>query len=82
MKVAVLMGGRSSEREISLRTGRGAAREDFRLPPPGEPSRLEVNTIPGMTPTSLVRMAAKAAGMTCAGVVASALELALGRARV
>ncbi len=42
----------------------GVARVDFRLPPDGPPSCLEVNTIPGMTATSLVPMAAKAAGMS------------------
>ncbi len=42
----------------------GMARVDFRLPPDGPPSCLEVNTIPGMTATSLVPMAAKAAGMS------------------
>ncbi len=42
----------------------GVARVDFRLPPDGPPSCLEVNTIPGMTATSLVPMAAKAAGLS------------------
>jgi D-alanine-D-alanine ligase len=39
---------------------------------------LEVNTIPGMTPTSLVPMAAKAAGMSYDQLVARMIDLALG----
>jgi len=42
----------------------GVARVDFRLSPEGIPYCLEVNTIPGMTPTSLVPMAAKAVGLS------------------
>lgn len=56
----------------------GVARADFRLPPGGPPSCLEVNTIPGMTATSLVPMAAKAAGMSfedlCERIAGLALE--------
>jgi D-alanine-D-alanine ligase len=54
----------------------GVSRVDFRLPPQGEPSCLEVNTIPGMTPTSLVPMAARAVGLSYEDVVARTLELA------
>ena len=42
---------------------RGFARVDFRLAPNGHPYCLEVNTLPGMTKTSLVPKAAKAAGI-------------------
>ncbi len=42
----------------------GAARVDLRLDPDGAPWVLEVNTIPGMTPTSLLPKAARAAGMS------------------
>lgn len=42
---------------------RGYARVDFRLSPDGEFYCLEVNTLPGMTATSLVPKAAKAAGI-------------------
>jgi D-alanine-D-alanine ligase len=71
--------------ELGLRAAQalgcsGVSRVDFRLSPQNEPSCLEVNTIPGMTPTSLVPMAAKAAGLSYADVVARALELPLGRA--
>lgn len=41
----------------------GAARVDLRLDPAGRPWVLEVNTIPGMTPTSLLPKAAAAAGV-------------------
>ena len=41
---------------------RGVSRVDFRLTEDDEPSILEVNTLPGMTPTSLVPMAAAAKG--------------------
>jgi D-alanine-D-alanine ligase len=42
---------------------RGYARIDFRMSPKGEFYCLEVNTLPGMTATSLVPKAAKAAGI-------------------
>ncbi len=42
----------------------GCARVDFRLSPQDEPYCLEVNTIPGMTETSLVPMSAQAAGVS------------------
>ena len=44
---------------------------DFLLGRDDEPYCLEVNTIPGMTPTSLVPMAAKAAGMRYDQLVAA-----------
>ena len=59
---------------------RGVARVDFRLDPDGRPYCLEVNTVPGMTPTSLVPMAAKARGVSYDDVVARMLALALERA--
>ena len=59
----------------------GVSRVDFRLSPQDVPHCLEVNTIPGMTPTSLVPMAAKVVGMTYEDVVARALELALNGVR-
>ncbi|MCU0329793.1 MAG: D-alanine--D-alanine ligase [Candidatus Kapabacteria bacterium] len=42
---------------------RAYSRVDFRLTPEGQAFCLEVNTIPGCTETSLVPMAARAAGM-------------------
>ncbi len=43
---------------------RGYARIDYRLKPDGSFYCLEINTLPGMTETSLVPKAAKAAGMS------------------
>ena len=40
------------------------SRVDFRVDPAGYPYVLEVNTIPGMTETSLLPMAAKEAGIS------------------
>lgn len=54
----------------------GVARVDFRLDPRNEPWCLEVNTIPGMTPTSLVPMAAKARGLSYDALVQRMLDLA------
>ena len=42
---------------------RGYARIDFRLDPSGQSWCLEANTLPGMTPTSLIPQAAAAAGV-------------------
>lgn len=60
---------------------RGVTRVDFRLDDANTAWCLEVNTIPGMTPTSLVPMAARAAGMTYEQVVQKMLDLALEEAR-
>lgn len=57
----------------------GAARVDFRLSEDGHLFCLEVNTIPGMTETSLVPMAAKEAGMSYEDLVEKLLELAVRR---
>jgi D-alanine-D-alanine ligase len=57
----------------------GVARVDFRLAPDGRFYCLEVNTIPGMTETSLVPMAARAAGMSYEDLVGRLVELAKGR---
>jgi D-alanine-D-alanine ligase len=54
-------------------------RVDVRLAPDGRPFVLEVNTIPGMTETSLLPMAAAAAGMTYEALVERMCELALAR---
>ena len=69
-------------RDLGLRAARvlgcrGVARVDFRLSPGNEPSCLEVNTIPGMTPTSLVPMAAKARGLSYDQLVGRMLNLAV-----
>jgi D-alanine-D-alanine ligase len=73
-------------RELGLRAARvlgcrGVSRTDVRLSPQNEPYFLEVNTIPGMTPTSLVPMAAKAAGMSYDELVSRMIDLALAEWR-
>jgi D-alanine-D-alanine ligase len=73
-------------REVGLRASRaldcrGVTRVDLRLDPRDQPWCLEVNTIPGMTPTSLVPMAAKAAGISYEQVVQRMLDMALEAAR-
>jgi D-alanine-D-alanine ligase len=57
----------------------GVARVDFRLSPAGRLYCLEVNTVPGMTETSLVPMAAKATGMGYEALVERLVELARKR---
>lgn len=52
----------------------GVARADFILDGAGEPWFLEINTLPGMTQTSLVPMAAAAVGMSFADLVVRLLE--------
>jgi D-alanine-D-alanine ligase len=42
----------------------GAARIDFIVNAAGQPFVLEINTIPGMTETSLLPMAARQAGLS------------------
>lgn len=58
----------------------GAARVDFRLTPQGRPYVLEVNTIPGMTETSLLPMAAARAGLDYDALTERILQSALRRA--
>jgi len=55
------------------------SRVDFRLPPDGRPQCLEVNTVPGMTGTSLVPMAAGAVGIDFPSLVDEICRLALAR---
>jgi D-alanine-D-alanine ligase len=58
---------------------RGASRVDFRLDPRGRPYVLELNTIPGMTETSLLPMAAKAARISYETLVEGILQSAIDR---
>ncbi len=53
---------------------RAYSRVDFRLDDDGQPFCLEVNTLPGMTETSLVPKAAAAAGMSFAEVCEKIIE--------
>ncbi len=57
----------------------GAARVDFRVTPRGTPYVLEVNTVPGMTETSLLPMAAAKAGIDYERLCERILESALAR---
>jgi D-alanine-D-alanine ligase len=54
----------------------GFARVDLLLPPEGAPQILELNTVPGLTETSLTPLAAQAAGMTFEDLVAALLQSA------
>lgn len=52
------------EAHASLKIGAGAySRVDFRVSPSGEPFCLEANVLPGMTPNSLLPLAARTAGI-------------------
>jgi D-alanine-D-alanine ligase len=56
---------------------KGCARIDFRLDPQGRPWCLEANTLPGMTPTSLIPQAAIAAGVLFPDLCERIVQLAL-----
>jgi D-alanine-D-alanine ligase len=55
------------------------ARVDLLLPAAGLPQILEVNTVPGLTETSLTPLAARAAGLSFEDLVAALLADALAR---
>ena len=59
----------------------GAARVDFRITPRGRPYVLEINTVPGMTETSLLPMAAGQAGIDYEELTERILESAIARTR-
>jgi D-alanine-D-alanine ligase len=58
---------------------RGYVRLDFRLDPAGQCWCLEANTLPGMTPTSLIPQAAAAAGVLFPELCERIVQLALPR---
>ena len=59
---------------------RDFARADFVVPDQGDPILLEVNTLPGMTPTSLFPDEAKAAGISMEELTAHLVRRAQSRA--
>jgi D-alanine-D-alanine ligase len=59
--------------------GRDYARIDVMVRPTGEPVVLEINTLPGMTETSLLPKAAAVAGISYAELCQRMIELALAR---
>jgi D-alanine-D-alanine ligase len=62
--------------------GRDYARVDVMVRENGEPVVLEVNTLPGMTETSLLPKAAAAAGIDYASLCQRMVDLAMRRAKV
>jgi D-alanine-D-alanine ligase len=69
--------------ELALRAHRSLglrvySRVDIMLPDEGEPSVLEINTIPGMTEASLLPEAAGVAGISYPGLCARIIELSQG----
>ena len=60
---------------------RHLSRADFVVPEEGEPALLEVNTLPGMTPTSLYPDGARAAGISFESLVSLLIEGALEHGR-
>ncbi|MCX7626117.1 MAG: D-alanine--D-alanine ligase [Candidatus Sumerlaeaceae bacterium] len=73
-------------RECALRAHRalgcqGMSRTDFIVTPDGTPVVLEVNTIPGMTPTSLLPQQAAAVGIEFPALLDALIEHALYRAQ-
>ena len=66
--------------DVHRRLGcRGATRVDFRLDRRGRPFVLEINTVPGLTETSLLPMAAKAARLSYDALVEAILLSAVER---
>ena len=67
---------RRAEEAVAVTGCRGAPRVDMIVDDGGEPVVLEVNTIPGMTATSLLPKAAQAAGIDFPGLCLRMLDLA------
>ena len=65
-----------SRKVFNVLRGRGLPRVDIILTDDGTPFVLEMNTIPGMTPTSLLPMAALEVGMDFDELVVEILKKA------
>ncbi len=72
---------RAALRVFEAIAGRDYARVDVMVEASGAPFVLEVNTLPGMTETSLLPKAAAAAGLSYAELCQSMIEMALRRVR-
>ena len=59
----------------------GYSRADFIVPESGDPVLLEVNTLPGMTPTSLLPQEAAAIGLSFEQLIQRLMDLGLARKR-
>ena len=70
---------RLSELSHKLLRCRGMSRTDMIVDKEGRPWVLEVNTIPGMTPLSLLPFSAKTAGYTFSALLDRLIDLALER---
>ena len=66
----------TAKKVFQVLRGRGFPRVDVILDNQGIPQVLEMNTIPGMTPTSLLPMAAKKMGLEFDDLVISILKIA------
>lgn len=75
-ELAVTLADQAQRAFAALKLG-GYARIDFRLDPEGRPWCLEANTLPGMTPTSLIPQAAAAAGVLFPDLCERIVRLAL-----
>jgi len=71
--------GELASRTFQALDCQGAARVDFRITPKGRPYVLEINTVPGMTETSLLPMAAAQIGIDYDQLVVRILQSALAR---
>ena len=60
----------------------GLTRTDFLVPEDGIPRFLEINTLPGLTPTSLCPAAAKLAGVSFPELLGLLVNMALDLAEV
>lgn len=57
----------------------GYSRSDFIIPESGEPAILEINTLPGMTPNSLLPKSARVYGLSFEELIFKIIELGLKR---